>query len=81
MRKFNISKPGTSGLLVFALFFMPPSATPGNQDMPADRGQDRGVWSAKKANAWYAGKGWLRGCDFIPSPGGQPVGDVAGAEL
>jgi hypothetical protein len=31
---------------------------------PADR---RAVWSAEKANEWYAAKGWLRGCDFIPS--------------
>ena len=27
----------------------------------------RAVWSKEKANAWYAGKPWLRGCDFIPS--------------
>jgi hypothetical protein len=27
----------------------------------------RPVWTAAKANSWYAGKGWLRGCDFIPS--------------
>jgi hypothetical protein len=27
----------------------------------------RGPWPEKKANEWYAGKGWLRGCDFIPS--------------
>jgi len=27
----------------------------------------RTVWTAAKANSWYAGKGWLRGCDFIPS--------------
>jgi hypothetical protein len=27
----------------------------------------RPVWSKEKAAAWYAGKGWLRGCDFIPS--------------
>jgi hypothetical protein len=27
----------------------------------------RPIWPADKANAWYAGKGWLRGCDFIPS--------------
>ena len=26
----------------------------------------RPVWSKEKANTWYAGKGWLRGCDFIP---------------
>jgi hypothetical protein len=30
-------------------------------------GDQRGVWNADKANEWYAGKGWLRGCDFIPS--------------
>jgi hypothetical protein len=27
----------------------------------------RPVWSAGLARSWYAGKGWLRGCDFIPS--------------
>src|ERR1700744_2583421 len=27
----------------------------------------RPTWPADKANAWYADKGWLRGCDFIPS--------------
>lgn len=27
----------------------------------------RHIWSKKKANSWYAKKGWLRGCDFIPS--------------
>ncbi|HVU98618.1 MAG TPA: cellulase family glycosylhydrolase [Puia sp.] len=27
----------------------------------------RAVWSKEKANAWYADKPWLRGCDFIPS--------------
>ena len=25
------------------------------------------VWSKAKANKWYVNKGWLRGCDFIPS--------------
>lgn len=25
------------------------------------------IWTKEKANTWYAGKGWLRGCDFIPS--------------
>jgi Domain of unknown function (DUF3472)/Domain of unknown function (DUF5077)/Glycosyl hydrolases family 2, TIM barrel domain len=33
-----------------------------------DRGREPRVrWSAERANTWYAGKGWLRGCDFIPS--------------
>jgi len=27
----------------------------------------RPVWTTQQANAWYATKGWLRGCDFIPS--------------
>lgn len=27
----------------------------------------RAVWSKDAAAAWYAGKGWLHGCDFIPS--------------
>jgi Glycosyl hydrolases family 2, TIM barrel domain len=27
----------------------------------------REVWKAEQANHWYAGQGWLRGCDFIPS--------------
>lgn len=27
----------------------------------------RPVWPASKARAWYQGKGWLRGSDFIPS--------------
>jgi hypothetical protein len=25
------------------------------------------VWSTAQANQWYSSKGWLRGCDFIPS--------------
>jgi Glycosyl hydrolases family 2, TIM barrel domain len=25
------------------------------------------VWSKARANKWYGDKGWLRGCDFIPS--------------
>ncbi|MGO4289110.1 cellulase family glycosylhydrolase [Chitinophaga sp. RAB17] len=25
------------------------------------------TWSPEKANNWYASKGWLRGCNFIPS--------------
>src|SRR5450432_2089497 len=25
------------------------------------------VWTTAKANEWYKQKGWLRGCDFIPS--------------
>jgi glycosyl hydrolase family 2 len=29
--------------------------------------KERPVWSFEKANAWYKSKGWLRGCDFIPS--------------
>jgi hypothetical protein len=29
--------------------------------------QGRPVWSRAQANQWYATKGWLRGCDFIPS--------------
>jgi len=27
----------------------------------------RPIWSKEKANTWYSTKGWLRGCDFIPS--------------
>jgi len=27
----------------------------------------RPVWSKSEAFTWYADKGWLRGCDFIPS--------------
>jgi hypothetical protein len=27
----------------------------------------RPIWSAEKANEWYAAKPWLRGSDFIPS--------------
>lgn len=26
----------------------------------------RDVWTAEKANEWYARQGWLRGCNFIP---------------
>ena len=25
------------------------------------------IWTKEKANTWYSSKGWLRGCDFIPS--------------
>jgi hypothetical protein len=28
---------------------------------------EAGRWTATKANEWYKQKGWLRGCDFIPS--------------
>jgi hypothetical protein len=28
---------------------------------------DREVWPKEKAWQWYESKGWLRGCDFIPS--------------
>ena len=31
------------------------------------RGQVDSQWTKTKANAWYADKGWPRGCDFIPS--------------
>jgi len=27
----------------------------------------RPVWTKTEASTWYADKGWLRGCDFIPS--------------
>jgi hypothetical protein len=27
----------------------------------------RDAWTKEQANAWYQTKGWLRGCDFIPS--------------
>ena len=27
----------------------------------------REAWTPKQANEWYKPKGWLRGCDFIPS--------------
>src|SRR5882757_9654828 len=40
----------------------------------AARAQDAGqpgrenlTWTKEKANEWYTDKGWLRGCDFIPS--------------
>lgn len=29
--------------------------------------KERPIWSKKKATGWYATKGWLRGCNFIPS--------------
>lgn len=29
--------------------------------------KERAVWTKQKANEWYSTKGWLRGCDFIPS--------------
>src|SRR5580704_2948809 len=29
--------------------------------------KERNVWTTAKANEWYKDKGWLRGCDFIPS--------------
>ena len=25
------------------------------------------TWTVEKANAWYAGKPWLRGCNYIPA--------------
>lgn len=27
----------------------------------------RDVWTKERATEWYASKGWLRGCDFVPS--------------
>lgn len=27
----------------------------------------RPIWTKEQANQWYAGQGWLVGCDFIPS--------------
>ena len=29
--------------------------------------KERAIWTTQKANEWYSNKGWLRGCDFIPS--------------
>jgi hypothetical protein len=29
--------------------------------------QERAVWPKEKAWSWYKTRGWLRGCDFIPS--------------
>ncbi|RAJ87312.1 hypothetical protein CLV59_10161 [Chitinophaga dinghuensis] len=29
--------------------------------------QERPVWTLKKANDWYAARGWMSGVDFIPS--------------
>ena len=26
-----------------------------------------GRWTEEKAQAWYAGKGWLLGCNYAPS--------------
>src|SRR4051812_42379467 len=31
------------------------------------RGQERGQWSAERANQWYAQQPWLVGCNFGPS--------------
>jgi hypothetical protein len=59
--------------IVFALLATAAtSAAPGPvpASNPAHRPQKtdpRPVWPKEKANAWYATKGWLRGCDFIPS--------------
>jgi hypothetical protein len=69
MRKFHTLKPGTSGLLI-SISFLPVllcAVTFCNARGPEYSIDQRGVWSAEKANRWYAGKGWLRGCDFIPS--------------
>jgi hypothetical protein len=63
MRKFHTLKPGMSGLLVFPLFLIIFCNARGQ----THSAHQRGVWSTEKANKWYAGKGWLRGCDFIPS--------------
>ncbi|HWB91242.1 MAG TPA: hypothetical protein VG605_05300, partial [Puia sp.] len=52
--------PATANVLVL------PGVTPANVPAPAANAV-RPVWSKEKANAWYATKGWLRGCDFIPS--------------
>lgn len=37
-----------------------------NQHQP-QQVKTREVWTATQANDWYKNKGWLRGCDFIPS--------------
>jgi hypothetical protein len=56
-----------SGLLFF-LFGLVSFCHAQKPASSGDRDQDPGTrWSAEKAREWYTGKGWLRGCDFIPS--------------
>lgn len=45
-------------------FFNPIIAQSGYTDQPAGGSP---AWPKEKANEWYKAKGWLRGCDFIPS--------------
>jgi hypothetical protein len=45
---------------IFAIFFLCIGLTSYSQ-------APRPVWTKSTAMNWYAGQGWLRGCDFIPS--------------
>jgi hypothetical protein len=38
-----------------------------NQETKTDTTEIATVWSEERASAWYATKGWLRGCNFNPS--------------
>lgn len=51
-------------ILFFATGISAMATPPGTEPAPS---AERPVWSAGKANSWYAGKGWLRGSDFIVS--------------
>lgn len=55
--------------ILLALFlvgsFLLPNTLPA-QTAPVQKRTDK-MWSAKKANRWYATQPWLVGCDFIPS--------------
>ena len=38
-------------------------------------------WSAERADAWYAGRPWIAGANYLPAERGQRAGDVAGGDL
>lgn len=55
----NACMSRTVTIILFTLFTAPLLARA--------QGTDHPVWTKAKAKEWYAGKPWLRGCDFIPS--------------
>jgi hypothetical protein len=52
-------------LITIALLLL--SHLPSNAQIGSDVHNIFGVWSAKKANAWYAKHKWINGANFIPS--------------
>jgi hypothetical protein len=54
-------------LLVACVMAAVPAAAQSAVPVEMQSAATRPVWPSQKAYEWYASKGWLRGCDFIPS--------------